>query len=165
MPTATLLIVYHSMTGGTEQMVQACSQAAGAEPSVAVNVKRAAQVTTDDVLNASGYIFATPEYLGSISGMVKDFFDRTYYDVIDQINGRPYAVMVCAGSDGQGAVRQIDRIVTGWRLKSVSPPVIVNVQAQTPDRIQATKSLTDQQCAPCAELGTLLGTGLALSVF
>ena len=161
----TLLILYHSMTGGTEQMVQACSRAASAEPSVAVNVKHAAQATTDDVLNASGYIFATPEYLGSISGMLKDFFDRTYYDVIDRVDGRPYAVMVCAGSDGQGAVRQIDRIVTGWRLKSVSPPVIVNVQAQTPERIQATKSLTDQQCAPCAELGTLLATGLALSVF
>jgi len=153
------------MTGGTEQMVQACSQAAGAEPNVSVNVKHAAQASSDDVLNASGYIFATPEYLGSMSGLVKDFFDRTYYHVIDQINGRPYAVMVCAGSDGQGAVRQIDRIVTGWRLKSVSPPVIVNVQAQTPARIRATKSLTEQQCAPCAELGTLLGTGLALSVF
>jgi multimeric flavodoxin WrbA len=161
----TLLIVYHSMTGGTERMVQACANAARSEPALNIEIKHASNTTSADVLKANGYIFATPEYLGSMSGLMKDFFDRTYYDVIDQIQGRPYATMVCAGSDGQGAVRQIERIVTGWRLKAVSSAVIVNVAAQTPDRIKATKALDEQQLAPCTELGALMGTGLALSVF
>ena len=46
---------------------------------------------------------------------MKDFFDRTYYAVLDGINGRPYAALICAGSDGQNAARQIERIATGWR--------------------------------------------------
>jgi multimeric flavodoxin WrbA len=165
MTMPTLLIVYHSMTGGTEQMVQACVSAACVEPNVVVRVKHASDTNSDDMFGASGYIFATPEYLGSMSGLVKDFFDRTYYDVIDHIQGRPYAAMICAGSDGHGAARQIQRIVTGWRLKPVAAPVIVNVAAQSADRIKAAKQLNDPQLAPCAELGSLLGTGLALSVF
>lgn len=160
-----LLVVYHSMTGGTEQMVHACVSAARTESNLTVQATHASQATSEDVLGASGYIFATPEYLGGMSGQVKDFFDRTYYDALDHIQGRPYAIMVCAGSDGQGAVRQIERIVTGWRLRSVAPPVIVNVAAQTAQRIIAPKHLTEQQLTPCTELGSLLGTGLAWSVF
>ena len=146
-------------------MAQACAAAAKLENNIEVMVKQASETTAVDVLDAHGYIFATPEYLGSTSGMMKDFFDRTYYDVIEQVNARPYAVMVCAGSDGQGAVRQIDRIVTGWRLKQIAPAVIVNVQAQTKTRILQDKHLIEAQLRPCAELGTLMATGLGMSVF
>ena len=31
--------------------------------------------------------------------------------------GRAYATVISAGSDGTGAQRQIDRIATGWRLR------------------------------------------------
>ena len=48
------------------------------------------------MLAADGYLFATPENLESMSGLMKDFFDRTYYAALDQVNGRPYATMVCA---------------------------------------------------------------------
>ena len=44
---------------------------------------------------------------------MKDFFDRTYYPVLDQISGRPYATLICAGSDGHNAARQVERIATG----------------------------------------------------
>jgi hypothetical protein len=54
-----------------------------------------------------------------MAGIMKDFFDRTYYPVLDRINGRPYAVLICAGSDGQNAARQIERIATGWRLRAI----------------------------------------------
>lgn len=70
----TLLVIYHSMTDGTRQMVQACTSAAGFEPGVRVSMKLAADVGVQDVLNANGYVFATPEYLGSMSGIMKDFF-------------------------------------------------------------------------------------------
>jgi multimeric flavodoxin WrbA len=78
-----------------------------------------------DVIAADGYIFATPENLASMSGLLKDSFDRTYYAALDRINGRPYGTLVCAGSDGQNAVRQIERIATGWRLKAVVPALIL----------------------------------------
>jgi NAD(P)H-dependent FMN reductase len=76
-------------------------------------------------LQADGYIFATPENLAAMSGVMKDFFDRTYYAALDRIAGRPYAVLICAGSDGANAARQVERIVTGWRLKRAAPTLIV----------------------------------------
>lgn len=160
-----LLVVYHSMTGGAAQMAGACAQAARAENSVRVNLKVANQTTADDFLAAHGYIFATPEYLGGMSGIMKDCFDRSYYHVIDRVQARPYASMICAGSDGQGAANQIDRIVTGWRLKAIAPPLIVNVSAQTSETILAVKELSDAQLAPCKQLGQLMASGLSMSIF
>ena len=160
-----LLVVYHSMTGGAAQMACACAQAAAADNDVVVNLKAASQTSADDFLAAHGYIFATPEYLGSMSGIMKDCFDRSYYHVIERVQARPYAAMVCAGSDGQGAAKQIERIVTGWRLKAIAEPLIVNVGAQTPQTILAPKALSDAQLAPCRQLGQLMASGLSMSVF
>lgn len=161
----TLLVIYHSMTDGTRQMVQACTSAAGLEPGVRVSMKLAADVGVQDVLNANGYVFATPEYLGSMSGIMKDFFDRTYYHVIDKVQGRPYAIMICAGSDGQGAARQIERIVNGWRLKAIAAPVIINVAAQTSEKILARKRLPEEGLKPCSELGQLFAAGISVGLF
>src|SRR5580704_3654128 len=135
----TLLIVYHSMTGGTLQMAQAAAAGARAEPAVKVSFLRAADARADDVRGAGGFIFATPENLAAMSGQMKDFFDRTYYAALDQVNGRPYAVMICAGSDGRNAAQQIERIATGWRLKAIAQPFIVCTHAQTPEEIMLPK--------------------------
>lgn len=161
----TLLVVYHSLTGGTRQMAEAAAAAAGAEPGVVVRLRMAPQAGPEDVLGAEGYVFATPENLAAMSGLLKDFFDRCYYPVLDRINGRPYAVMVCAGSDGRNAVRQIERIATGWRLKAVAPALIVNTAAQTPERILAPKQIAEHELERCRELGAGLAAGLALGIY
>src|ERR1700722_18019847 len=109
----TLLIVYHSMTGGTLQMAQAAAAGGRGEPELRVSLLRAADAQTADVLEADGYIFATPENLAAMSGKMKDFFDRTYYPALDRLNGRPYATLICAGSDGRNAAQQMERIATG----------------------------------------------------
>ncbi|MHA2941327.1 flavodoxin family protein [Ralstonia mannitolilytica] len=160
----TLLIVYHSMTGGTRQMAEAAQAGAEADGSVAVRLLHAAvEAGPDDVLGADGYLFGTPENLASISGQLKDFFDRCYYPALDRINGRPYACLVCAGSDGQNAVRQIERIATGWRLKRVAEPIVVCTRAQTPEAILAPKHLAVNE--RCRALGEVMSAGLALGVF
>jgi len=82
----SLLIVYHSMTGGTLQMAHAAATGARSEPDVRVSMLRAAEAQAEDVLAADAYIFATPENLAGISGMMKDFFDRTYYAAFERIN-------------------------------------------------------------------------------
>ncbi len=161
----TLLIVYHSMTGGTLQMAQAAASGAGVEPAVRVSLKRAADAEAADVLNASGFIFATPENLAAMSGRMKDFFDRTYYAALDRINGKPYALLICAGSDGRNAVQQIDRIATGWRLKPIADPIIVCTHAQTAEEILRPKHIAEQELRPCEELGAALASGLALGIF
>ena len=146
-------------------MIDACAAAARTETGVAVVVQSAQDTNATDLLQASGYVFATPEYLGGMSGIMKDLFDRTYYEVLGQIEGRPYATMVCAGSDGHGAARQMERIVTGWRLKRVAPTIVVNVAAQTPAAILADKRLSNHALKPCAELGSLMAAGLVMGLF
>lgn len=161
----TLLIVYHSLTGGTRQMVMAAADGALTELGIRVLVKHARDTHVDDVLQAAGYLFATPETLGSMSGLLKDFFDRTYYPALDQLNGRPYASLICAGSDGQGAARQIERIATGWRLKSAAPPLIICTHAQTPEATLNPKQIPTVDLDACRELGAAIAGGLALGIF
>ncbi len=161
----TLLIVYHSMTGGTLQMAQAAAAGARGEPAVQVLLLRAAEARASDVMEASGIIFATPENLASMSGMMKDFFDRTYYAALDQLNGRPYASLICAGSDGRNAAQQIERIATGWRLRAMAEPVIVCTHAQTAEEIMRPKLIDEQDLKRCEELGASLASGIALGIF
>ncbi len=160
-----MLIVYHSMTGGTRQMAEAARAGAAAESGVEVRLLQAAQAGPADLLAADGYVFATPENLAAISGQLKDFFDRSYYAVPDQVNGRPYASLICAGSDGQNAARQIERIATGWRLRPVAEPLIVCTHAQTPEAILAAKRIGPDDLARCRALGEAMAAGLALGVF
>ena len=161
----TLLIVYHSLTGGTAQMAQAAQAGAQTVPGVSTLWLHAAQASPPQVLQADGYLFATPENLAAMSGMLKDFFDRCYYPALGRIEGRPYAVMVCAGSDGQNALRQIERIATGWRLKLVAPGLIVCTHAQTPEQILAPKTIGADALAQCADLGEGVAAGLEAGVF
>jgi multimeric flavodoxin WrbA len=160
-----LLVVYHSMTGGSEQMAHAAAAGAGAEGELQLKLRRAADTRPADVLGADGYLFATPENLATMSGLMKDFFDRCYYPVLGRIEGRPYASLICAGSDGSGAARQIERIATGWRLRCVAPPLIVCTHAQTPEAILAPKQIDAAELARCRELGAALASGLAMGIF
>jgi multimeric flavodoxin WrbA len=160
-----LLIVYHSYTGGTRQMAQAAARGAAREPTVAVKLTIAAETDAESVLQADGYLFACPENLAAMSGQMKDFFDRTYYPVLDRIQGRPYATLVCAGSDGTNAARQIERIATGWRLKAIADPIIVCTHAQTPEAILRPKIIAPTELARCEELGATLAAGLDLGIF
>jgi multimeric flavodoxin WrbA len=161
----TLLVIYHSMTGGTMQMAHAAAAGARLEPGIAVSLLHAAEARAEDVLGADGYVFATPENLAGISGMMKDFFDRTYYAAFERINGRAFVTLICAGSDGHNAAQQIDRIAAGWRLKRIADPYIVCTHAQTPEEILKPKSIEVACLARCEELGRTLASGLALGIF
>ena len=161
----TLLIVFHSMTGATRQMAHAVASGASHEPGVAVRLLTATEATPADVLAADGYVFATPENLAAMSGMMKDFFDRIYYAALDQVNGRPFVTLVCAGSDGENAVRQIARIATGLRLRQAAAPVIVCTHAQTTAAIAAEKVIAPNDLARGEALGQALAAGLVLGIF
>jgi multimeric flavodoxin WrbA len=161
----TLLIVYHSMTGGTMQMAQAAAAGAASAEEVQVRLMRAVDTGAAEVLAADGYIFATPENLAAMSGLLKDFFDRTYYPALDQLNGRPYATMICAGSDGHSAAAQIERIATGWRLKAIASPLIVCTHAQAPAEILRPKQISLPDLQQCQQLGAALAAGMSLGIY
>lgn len=161
----TLLIVWHSRTGGAQAMAEAAAKAARTGAEAIVRSLPAGETQPADLLGADGYLFVCPENLAAMSGAMKEFFDRCYYPCLERLNGRPYAAMICAGSDGEGAARQLTRIATGWRLKPIAEPLIVDVAAQTPEAILALKTLAPAQLASCAELGATLVAGLAMGVF
>ena len=161
----TILVIWHSHTGGTAQMVAALVEGARGVDGVRVIERHAVDATAEDALAADAFVFATPECLAMLSGQLKDFFDRSYYALLDRVNGRAYAAMVCAASDGTNAVRQIERIATGLRLRKVADAIIVNTAAQTPERILAPKQIGESELARCRELGQLLAHGLSIGLW
>ena len=160
-----LLIVWHSRTGAARAMAEAAARGAGDEGGTHVRLVAAEAAGVEDLLAADGYIFAGPENLAALSGELKAFFDRTYYGALDRLNGRPYAHLIAAGSDGTGAARQLARIATGWRLKPIAGPVILCTHAQTPAVILARKHPTKTELEPCRDLGAGMAAGLAIGIF
>lgn len=160
-----LLIVWHSRTGAAEALAIAAARGAALEPATETLMRPAEVAGPEDLLAAQGYIFAAPENLAALTGEMKAFLDRSYYPALDRLAGRPYAAIIAAGSDGEGAARQLARIATGWRLKPIAEPLIVNTAAQTPEAILAPKRLSPEPLARAADLGLTLATGLAMGVF
>ncbi len=159
----TLLIVWHSRTGAARQMAQAAVNGAlsiaaelQATDRFQILSKPAVDADVADLLSADAFLFCAPENLAALSGAMKEFFDRSYYGVLEQLNGRPYAIMISAGSDGSSAARQVERICTGWRLHLIAPALIVNTDAQTPEAILAPKTITETNRASCETLGGTL---------
>jgi multimeric flavodoxin WrbA len=162
---ARLMIVWWSMTGGTRQLAHAAARGARREPQVETLMRRCDRVDSSMIVSADALLIACPEMLGSAAGRMKDLFDRTYYEALDRMTGRPYALIVCAGSDGMGAIRQIERIMLGWRMKPVADPLRVVVGAQTPQAISARKAIEPGALTQAKELGGTLAAGLALGVW
>lgn len=155
-----LLIVWHSRTGGSQALARAAAEGAATARLLAVD-----DVMPDDLLAAGGHLFVGPENLAALSGAMKEMFDRCYYPCLGKLEGRPYATIICAGSDGEGAQRQLDRIATGWRLKRVADPLIVNTAAQTPEAILAAKTIPEARLAEARDLGAALAEGIATGIF
>lgn len=158
-----LLIIWHSRTGAARAMAEAALRGAAGEGEA--RLVAASEATPEALLAAQGYLFVCPENLGTMSGAMKEFFDCCYYPLLGQIEGRAFATAIAAGSDGSGAERQIERIVTGWRLRRIAEGLIVNLEAQTPQAILAPKSVPLEALKKCHELGQSFGAGLAMGLF
>jgi len=124
----------------------------GAEAEVRVVVKRCAEAGPADLLGADALLLGTPENFGYMSGMMKDFLERVFYPCEGRVNGRPWALFVCAGQDGSGAVASVERIATGLRLAKKAEPVI------------ARGTLDAEALERCETLGATFAAGLALGV-
>nr|WP_034921309.1 NAD(P)H-dependent oxidoreductase [Erythrobacter sp. SD-21] len=156
-----LLIVWHSRTNSCKALAEAAFEGAGNH----ARLMRADEVEPRHLMNAAGYLFTCPENLASMSGEMKEMFDRCYYPVLSKIGGRPYATMIAAGSDGEWAQKQIDRIATGWRLKRVAEKWIVDTGAQTEAEILAPKALSAETLDKARDMGAALGQGIAEGIF
>ena len=150
---AKILIVYHSQTGNTEKMAHAVAEGARGIEGVDVILKKAADATLDDLLTADGFALGTPENFGYMSGMVKDFFDRTYSGAQEKVFRKPFVVFISAGNDGTGALRAIERIALGYKFKTVFKPVI------------ARGAITEEIISQCHELGATIAGGCQIGIY
>ena len=148
-----ILIIYHSQTGQTEKMALAVAEGARTIEHTEVVLKKAGETTLDDLLSCSGLAIGTPENFGYMSGMIKDFFDRTFYEAQNKVFRKPYVVFISAGNDGTGALSSIERIAAGYKFKRVFPPVI------------ARGEITEEILKQCRELGGTLAGGCEMGIY
>jgi multimeric flavodoxin WrbA len=150
-----LLVVYHSRSGGTQTLADAVIAGATSEEidDVEVRVRRAFDATADDVRWCDGLVLGTPENFGYMSGALKDFFERIYYDLLEETRGLPYALFVKGGHDGEGAIRSVEKITTGLAWKAALAPVLV------------VGAIDDAGVERCHELGITFAAGLEAGVF
>ena len=155
-----LLIVYHTQFGATSQMARAALDGARSIDDIDTVMKRAPDAGVADLETASALIVATSENFGGMAGMIKDFFERTFYPCEGKLEGRPYALLVCAGTDGTGAVREVERVAAGWRLRKVHPELIFK-SGVTAQRIV----VPDDVLARCREIGATLAAAVAAGIY
>ncbi|MBO6838374.1 MAG: NAD(P)H-dependent oxidoreductase [Alphaproteobacteria bacterium] len=150
-----LLIVTHAPSPNTRKLRDAAIDGAreGGDGAVEIVAKPALEAGPEDVLAADGILLGTTENLGYMSGALKDFFDRTYYGVIEEKQGLPFALYIRAGLDGTGTRRAVESIATGLRWKPMRDPLICRGDWQ------------DAFVDECRELGMLAAAGLDAGIY
>ena len=153
--TKRLLIVAHAPSPNTVALRDAAVRGASLPEVSGIEVvwKTPFEAGVEDVLAADGIILGTTENLGYMSGALKDFFDRTYYGVIEEKQGLPLGVYIRAGLDGTGTRRAIESITGGLRWKLVQEPMILHGEWRY--------AFVDQ----VEELGLAMAAGLEAGVF
>jgi multimeric flavodoxin WrbA len=126
----TLLVVHHTPSPAMQALLEAVRDGAGHEElaEVEVVVRPALSATASDLLAADGVVLGTPANIGYMSGALKHFFDGVYYPTLEAKVGMPYGLYVHGGNDTTGAVRSVEKVVTGLRWQSVATPVTVTGQ-------------------------------------
>jgi multimeric flavodoxin WrbA len=148
-----LLIVYHSQSGNTERLAYAVEEGARSVSSVRTRLMRATLASEQDLKDSRAVAFCSPEYFGYMAGAVKDFFDRTYEDVREDMTGKSYALVICAGNDGSGALSSIERIIKGLRMRRVQEPIVCR------------GDVSGDILEKCRELGQILAHGIELGIY
>lgn len=148
-----ILVIYHSQGGTMEQMAQSFAAGAEKELNVHVTLKKAADADLDDLLGCHGLAIGSPEYFGTMAGMIKDFFDRTFEGAGNKTIGLPFVIFVCAGNDGRGAIAQIERIAAGYKWKKVQ------------EHLRVVGRPTKATLKEVGELGHTLAAGVEFGIF
>lgn len=155
MPARHLLIVAHAPSPNTRKLVDAVLRGARHEDIDNVETRwlPPLEAGPDDVRRADGIVLGTTENLGYMSGALKDFFDRSYYPVLEEKQGLPCAVYIRAGHDGTGTRRALESILTGLRWRLVQDILLCRGDWQ------------DSFVEQCEELGLAMAAGLDAGIY
>ena len=149
-----LSMVHHSISGKTKKMTSLLTDMLSNEDQLIEFRSFAAfEAKASDILQSDGIIFGTPANFGYMSGALKDFFDRNYYELEGKVEAVPYAIFVSASSDGAGAVESIRRICRGLNLKEVQEPLVL------------TKKLSESDQHRLRDFGMTMAVGIDAGIF
>lgn len=148
-----ILVIYHSQGGTMERMARRFVQGAAKEKNISITLKKAMDADSNDLLHCHALAIGSPEYFGTMAGMIKDFFDRTFEAAQEKTIGLPFVVFVCAGNDGRGAITQIERLAAGYKWKKVQ------------EHIRVVGPPTEKDLADIEELGQTLAAGVDFGIF
>ncbi|HEY3277852.1 MAG TPA: NAD(P)H-dependent oxidoreductase [Syntrophorhabdaceae bacterium] len=154
-PAVRILVTYHSQSGNTAQLAGAVARGVAETEGVTAIFKRAAATVAVDIRECDGLVICSPEYFGYMAGAIKDLFDRTYETLRDdfRMNKKPYALVICAGNDGTGALTQIERILKAYRVKKAQHPIICK------------GPVTEEIILRAVELGKTMAEGVKMGIF
>ena len=118
MSSPRLIFLAHAPSPNTRQLATAAETAISKHSQALLTTKPPLEASADDVLNSDGILIGTTENIGYMAGATKDFFDRSYNDVLETARGKPVAIYIRAGLDGTGSKKALASIVSGlgWRL-------------------------------------------------
>jgi multimeric flavodoxin WrbA len=148
-----LLIVYHSQSGTNARLAEAALRGARQEEGTDTRMLRAVDADTDDLLWADAVLFGAAENFGYLAGGLTDFLARTFYPAQMQPRSWVYGAFIGTGNDGSGAVRQLQRIASGYPMKQVVEPLLLR------------GSIDGEALSRCEELGLTLAAGIAMGIF
>lgn len=148
-----LLIVYHSQGGTMERLALRLAQGARNEEEVDTILKPAAEAGVEDLLGCQGIALCSPEYFGTMAGMIKDFFDRTFEAAQDKTIGLPFVLLVCAGNDGRGALTQMERLAAGYKWR------------QALEHVRIVGPPAEEDLQHIEEIGHALAAGVGMGIF
>lgn len=123
----TLLVVHHTTSPATQELLEAALDGTRAEglDGVDVVVRPALAAGPPDVLAADGFLLGTPANIGYLSGAMKYFFDNVYYPCLNAGSGAPYGLWVHGNNSTEGAVRAAESITKALGWQRVHEPVCV----------------------------------------
>ena len=153
--TKQILLITHAPSPNTEKMVAAVIKGVSNPEICNVDIRYLPplEIQAKDIISAQAIILGTTENLGYMSGLIKDVFDRCYYDCLEKTQGMPFAFFIRAGHDGTGTRKAIETITTGLRWRMVQEPLICIGDFQ------------ESFIAECEELGMFMAAGLESSIF
>ncbi len=148
----TLLIVTNTPSANTRLLAESVVRGA-TRSSVDVVFSCPLDADSELVQEADAVIIGTTENFGAMSGLIKDFFERIYYDCLEQTQGMPFALYVRAGLDGQGTLEGVQRITTGLKWKLIQEPLLLHGKH------------SDSFAVQCEELGEVVAAGCEAGIF
>jgi flavorubredoxin len=123
-----VLIVYHSQTGNTRFAAECVAEGVKSVKNVIATVKKAPDAGPEELTACDAVCLGSPDYFGYMSGMVKDFFDRTFYPTQGKLDSKPCGIFVTHGGGGTAA-KSIEQLCKAFRLNQLGKTILVKEKA------------------------------------